>query len=242
MEKNLFMHQFVKKMIDEEIIDAAYQEQETIKNEEVNLHLVITENKYQKFIKLYNNILESISNVVYIKKNKDNTYIKFDNDLSCVIYLEIDNFYVYGDFNVFYDPNGKLLKAVITPTPDIIGETLNEITYNLDRFFNYFRIEDKLTAMTYLSKANENVLLYFKYLYYPQNTYRNYKSLITDLPRDLKPKYNKMLSKLKIDSLIECAKMVFVLMDNFVSSISINVAFVFDIDYYLYIKKLIFTY
>ena len=150
------------------------------------------------------------------KKNKDNTYIKFDNDLSCVIYLEIDNFYVYGDFNVFYDPNGKLLKAVITPTPDIIGETLNEITYNLDRFF--------------------------KYLYYPQNTYRNYKSLITDLPRDLKPKYNKMLSKLKIDSLIECAKMVFVLMDNFVSSISINVAFVFDIDYYLYIKKLIFTY
>ena len=56
--------------------------------------------------------------------------------------------------------------------------------------------------MTYLSKANENVLLYFKYLYYPQNTYRNYKSLITDLPRDLKPKYNKMLSKLKIDSLI----------------------------------------
>ena len=46
MEKNLFMHQFVKKMIDEEIIDAAYQELETIKNEEVNLHLVITENKY----------------------------------------------------------------------------------------------------------------------------------------------------------------------------------------------------
>lgn len=241
MEKKNNLHDLVKKIIDAGFTDAIYLE-EFNKKEELHLHLVITEDKMKLFVKLYNMIIDSISNSIYIKKSSSQTYIRFDDDMALFIHFEFDNFYTYCEYNTLYDPNGKLINAVISPTPEDVGNVINEITYNLDRFFNFFRTDDKVNAIKYLSIVNENVLLYFKYMFNPDKEYRNYKTLISELPRDLKPKYNKMLSKLKIDSLIECAKMIFVLLDDFISNISINVAFVVDIDYYLFIKKAIFTF
>ena len=118
---------------------------------------------------------------------------------------------------------------------------MNEITYNLDRFCNFYKLDDKLMALRYLNIVNEKVLAFFKAMYEPQRVYRSYKELLDSIPRDLKSSYMKVVSKLSINSLIECAKMFIVLMDDFINNMSINIAFVVDIDYYMFVKRNIFN-
>lgn len=222
-------------------IEASYVENRINEQEEIYLHLVVSTLNKNNFMNEIFSIIDSLPKVVYQKKFKSSSYIKFEDNSACFVLFDFDNFEVNTHSMILYDPYKKIVSRKKDVLTDEVGYIMNEITYNLDRFCNFYKLDDKLMALRYLNIVNEKVLAFFKAMYEPQRVYRSYKELLNSIPSDLKNNYMKVVSKLSINSLIECAKMFIVLMDDFINNMSINIAFVVDIDYYMFVKRNIFN-
>lgn len=235
------LNNLIQQLITLNYIEAAYVENRTNEFEEIYLHLVVNEEEKEVFLNSISSIIDNLSSVVYVRKYKTSMYIKFDDFVSAFILFDFDDYNVYTHSMVLYDPNKKLNSVKKEVPSDETGYIINDIAYNLDRAYNFLKIEDNIMALRYLNMVNEKVLLFLKTTFEPQKIYRSYKDLLNSLPKDMKNKYLKIVSKLKVDSLVECMKMFVVFMDDFINKISINVAFVVDIDYYMFVKKMIFN-
>lgn len=239
-EKNS-LNVLVEELVTLNYLEASYIENRNTEYEEIYLHMVIDPEKKDEFLNSIKNIVDNLPGLVFSKTIENGIYIKLDNNVSTFAVYEFGNYEVLSHSMVLYDPHKKLKAGKQNISYEEIGSIINDISYYLDRFYNTYLIDDKIGSLNFLNLINEMVLKFLAVNYEPTKVFRNYRQVFAELPRDLKPRYNKILAKMRVDSLLECAKMFIILMDEYINNISINIAFVVDIDYYMFVKNLIFS-
>ena len=75
-------------------IEASYVENRINEQEEIYLHLVVSTLNKNNFMNEIFSIIDSLPKVVYQKKFKSSSYIKFEDNSACFILFDFDNFEV----------------------------------------------------------------------------------------------------------------------------------------------------
>ena len=171
-----------------------------------------------------------------------NYYLKFSSDIRVFLLVDIDNYNMVKNSIILYNPHNLLTANDYMISSKIVGETFNHISYLLDLFSTAYKIKDLVKSMRILNDVNKYILRFFNYQYLPEKVYHNYRECLNLLPEGIKNDCIKIIKKIKIDSLLECSKMIIVLLDEYVSKISIDVAFYINMDFYLSVKRSIFSF
>ena len=241
---NKYIDYLMEKLKSLELIDAAYLEKNRNILDSEYVHLIVNENNKGKFLKnidcYFNELLDLIFWKCIYTDGICKYYLKFDNDYSLYIILENESYLADINDVVLYNKNNSNREKIEIKHEDI-GEVLNHISYLLDTFNTSYLVKDKIKAMYILNDIMKHMIKFFNYNYIPEKIIHNYRECMNCLPDLVKESCIKILKKLKIDSLLECCKMMIVLLDEHISKVSINVAFVVNIDYYLHVKRNIFS-
>ncbi len=237
----------IKELIEQKLIEAAYLENNANRDDNLYLHLVIKNENKELFNKKIKIIFCEMFELTFHKEIESyydfhNYYLRFNGDIKLFLLIEIDNYKMVNLSDVLFDKEQKLVTGNHSISSEVIGETFNHISYLLDIFNTAYKIKDIIKAMRILNDVNKYMLRFFNYTYLPNKVYHNYRECLNLLPEEIKNESIKIIKKLKIETLLECSKMMIVLLDEHVSKISIDVAFYINIDFYLSVKRNIFSY
>lgn len=247
MENNQIIKYLIDRLAENKLIESAYLEQKNNENDNLYLHIVIKNESRDLFSKQIQLLFCEMFELTYHKTIESfydfhNYYLKFNGDIRIFLLVDVDNYNILKNSIILYDPNKLLVINNHNISSQIIGETFNEISYLLDIFGTAYKIKDVVKAMRILNDVNKYMLRFLNYLYLPDKVYHNYRECLNLLPEKIKNDCIKIIKKLKVDSLLECSNMMLVLLDEHVSKVSIDVAFYVNMDFYLSVKRSIFTF
>ena len=237
----------IDRLVDFKLIEAAYLEKNNNEEDNLYLHVIIKKDKKDLFSKYIKNLFEEMFELTYYKDIESfydfhNYYLKFNDDLRVFLLIDIDNYSMLKNSISIYDPDKLLSVGDHNISSKIIGETLNEISYLLDIFCTAYRIKDLVKAMRILNYVNKYLLRVLNYMYLPNKVYHNYRECLNLLPETIKNDCIKIVKKIKIDSLLECSKMMLIVLDEQIYKVSIDVASFVNMDFYYSVKRSIFAF
>ena len=247
MENKQIIRYLVDRLAEQKLIEASYLEKNNNEEDNLYLHVVIKNESRELFSKHIQLLFCEMFELTYHKTIESyydfhNYYLKFNSDVRVFLLVDIDNYNMLKNSIVLFDPNNLLVVADHSISSKIIGDTFNEISYLLDIFGTAYKIKDLVKAMRILNDVNKYVLRFLNYIYLPDKVYHNYRECLNLLPENIKNDCIKIIKKLRVDSLLECSNMMLMLLDEQVSKISIDVAFYVNMDFYLSVKRSIFSF
>ena len=234
----------VNKFITDNVLKAAYLEKAlNEKYEDIHLHLIFKQeiNKDDIF-KIIKSLLDDATFLTYYVTKVEVFHAVSEDNLS--IYFHVDNknyryknkVYLYDPSNIENDESYNLdNKAVIHLMTFHIHEFINE----LHNTFELHTAEEDTLALVSLNKSIE-FLFHFLSCYYlvsPKN--HSFNDVLKVMEKTKSDEIEKIIRVISIFNVIECAKMLIWFIDYYINGLPITITKEIDIDYYLYVKKLI---
>lgn len=237
------LNNLLNKLVNDHLIKLAYIEKPlSEKNDNINLHIIfnndIEKGLYLEYIKTYleNNSFLSYSSIHdnvlhFVSEDGLTLYLHADN---CVYHYE-KKVIVYNPLNISEDDPFYSLKEDII-IKDIV-KAIYGLTYELHNTYQYCLENEYNLGLFSLNKANNYLFQFLSdyYLHNPKNHSYNY--LFTKMENIKVEMLKKIISTCKIESVMECAKMIVWFVDEYIVKLPINIAKEIEIDYYLYMKK-----
>lgn len=239
------LNSLINRLIKENILGLAYIEKPLNERyEDIHLHLlfntdinvkrilekiksIIDELTYMSFYKIDDNILH------YVSEDNLSLYVHADN----LIYRFKKKVYLYDPYNVKDDETKLSLD-----NNEVINEMVRNINCFIDELHNIYQFEIGLeNELSFLSLTKSIDFLYkFLGAYYLANPMNH---SINDIYEVMEPgkckELKKILAILSTHNLKECSKMLIWFIDEYISGLPISITQRIDVDYYMYVKKLI---
>lgn len=239
------LNDLLNMLVNEELIKLAYIEKPlTDKKDNINLHLIFNQSaKDDQYLEMIKNYLETKSFLSYSSITDNILHFISEDGLS--LYLHADKFiYRYDQKVVVYNPlnlDDFDLEYRLCEE-DVVKDMVDAIyglTYELHNTYQFYLENEKSLGLISLCQANNYLFRFLSdyYLFNPKNHSYNY--LLSKMEADKSEFLKKIISMVKVDSVMEAAKLIVWFIDDYITKLPINVAKEIEIDYYLYMKKLV---
>lgn len=237
-------------IIEEELVEAIYLKGSIARANEdefsnIDMYLIVHSNNLERF---KNNLFEYLSKFDHIVhfgnyENPNKSICVYRNGICLNIYTHrLDELNYEDDIVIVYDPKGLLVNyQTISDTFDIqeIGKIIDRFLLNSLEFEKAYLRKDLLFAfeLTFSLFKDLGILLRTK------NDTDNVKLGLKKYNLDFeeKDKYLEVIKKLKISSILECVKMIYVIFDNYIYNVPILLAEHINFDFYAYTKSKIMS-
>lgn len=237
------LNNLLNKLVNEDLVKLAYIEKPlTEKRDNINLHIIFNDqNKHEEYLKDIKDYLENNSFLSYSSIQDNILHFVSEDGLS--LYLHADNcVYHYEKKVTVYNPlkiSGDDVQYTLKEN-NVIKDMVKSIyglTYELHNTYQYCLENENALGLFSLNKANHYLFQFLSdyYLFNPKNHSYNY--LFNKMEKPKVEQLKKIISLCKIDSVMECAKMIVWFIDEYIVKMPINVAKEIEIDYYLYMKR-----
>ena len=234
----------VNKFITDNVLKAAYLEKAlNEKYEDIHLHLIfktlIDKNDIFKIIK---SLLDDATYITYYVIKDEVLHIVSEDNLSIYFYVDTKNYryknkvYLYNPSEIDNDENLNLDNPSVIKLMTLhIHEFINEI----HNTYNFFFADEKTLALVSLNKSVEYL---FKFLscYYLVSPYNHsFNDVLDAMEKEKRSELEKIIRVISLFNVLECAKMLIWFIDYYINGLPITITKEVDIDFYLYVKKLI---
>ena len=234
----------VNKFITDNVLKAAYLEKAlNEKYEDIHLHLIFKQeiNKNDIF-KIIKSLLDDATFITYYVIKDDVYHAVSEDNLSIYFHIDSMNYrfvnktYLYNPDDIDHDEiytldNNAIIKLMILHIHEYVNELHNVYKY-------YIAKEGELSFIS----LNKSVEYLFKFLscYYlisPQN--HSFNDVMDAMEPKRREELKKDLEALSLSNTMECAKMFIWFIDYYINGLPLTITKDIDVDYYLYVKKLI---
>ncbi len=143
---------------------------------------------------------------------------------------------------VLYDPKHLLDEyqpLSLALSPEEIGKLVGSLCFTALEFHAAYMRQDYLFALRLANHISADLGMYLRTIYDPEFAKTGLKGLAPHLDDDVKKNYLEILKKLKTDTVLEAAQLMFMLLDSYISNLPIKIAEHVNFDFYFYIKRLI---
>lgn len=234
----------VNKFITDNVLKTAYLEKPLNERfEDIHLHLIFKQeiNKNDIFT-IIKSLLDDATYITYYVIKDDVYHAVSEDNLS--IYFHVDNknyrfvnkVYIYNPDNIDKDDkynldNNAIIKLMILH----IHEFINEL-HNVHKY--YVGMEKELAFLS-LNKSVEYLFSFLScyYLVSPEN--HSFNDVLNAMELERKEELKRDLEALSLNNTMECAKMFVWFIDYYINGLPLTITKDIDVDYYLYVKKLI---
>jgi predicted nucleotidyltransferase len=213
----------------------------------IDLYCIIKDSKYDLFLEKELKILRKYEIIVYSKLIGNHLICVYENGIILNFYTLKENQLDYhDDMVVIYDPKGILdnyQKIPLEFEPNEIGELLDSFLLTSLEFYNSYKREDLLYSFNLASILFKDLGTLLRIKHDPEYAKLGLKnfSLDDDNASKSREKYLDIARKLKINSVLESVKMMYVLLDNYINNIPILLAEHINFDFYTYAKRKIMS-
>ena len=234
----------VNKFITDNVLKAAYLEKPlNEKYEDIHLHLIfIQEIDKDDIFKIIKSLLDDATFITYYVIKDEIYHAVSEDNLS--IYFHIDNknyryknkVYLYNPSDIDNDEKYSLdNKSIIMMMTFHIHEFINE----LHNTYEFYVSEERALALVSLNKSVEYLFKFLSCYYLASPKNHSFNDVMIAMEKEKRSELEKVLRAISINSVIECAKMFVWFIDYYINGLPITITKEIDIDYYLYVKKLI---
>lgn len=209
----------------------------------IDMYCLVKGDNYDLFLERQIKILRKYDSIVFSKNDDKHLICVFENGILLNLYVlrptELD---FYDDLVVIFDPKGLLnnyQKISLEYKPIEVGELLDSFLLTSLEFYNSYKREDLIYSLTLTSKLFESLGIFIRIKYDSDYAKLGLKQFVLD--NVVRDKYLDIARKLKITSVLECVKMIYVLLDNYINNIPILFAEYINFDFYAYTKRKIMS-
>ncbi|MFA7435627.1 MAG: hypothetical protein WC006_04580 [Bacilli bacterium] len=213
----------------------------------IDLYVIVQEAKLNLFLERQLKILRKYEVIVYSKVEENQLTVVFENGILLNFYTLLPNeLDYYDDMVVIHDPKGLLenyKKIDLEYSPAEVGELLDKFLLTSIEFHNSYKREDIIYSFYLASDMFKHLGIFIRIKYDPKYAKLGLKHFILDSDEasGIREKYIDIARKLKINSVLECVKMIYVLLDNYINNIPILFAEYINFDFYAYTKRKIMS-
>ena len=234
----------INKFITDKVLKAAYLEKPlNEKYEDIHLHLIfIQEINKNDIFKIIKTLLDDATFVTYYVI-KNNIYHAVSED-NLSIYFHIDNknypyknkTYLFDPFDIESDPSMNIDNyAVMNQMIHEVHECINE----LHNTYKFYEAKEEKLAFLSLSKSLEYLFNFLSCYYIRSIENHSFNDVLQEMEKKKKDELEKIVKAISISSVMECAKMFIWFIDEYINGLPINITKEIDIDYYMFVKKLV---
>lgn len=213
---------------------------------DVDLYCILKSENIDLFFDRIIDILEKYMPLIFVKKvvfNIPKIIAIFENGLEFDIYIEVVGKTVEeGKIAIIHDPLGVLKNYSPKPlgaTNEEIGKNIEELCFALLTFEKNYKRGDLIFCYRVVSHLVSYLGTFLRQIFDPDNAKKGLKGIDKVLPDEYYDKYLEIVKKQKFDTLLDCAKMIVVLLDGFVTKLPLEIAMNINFDLYDYAKKII---
>lgn len=240
------LNNLVNKLIIDKAIKLAYIEKPLNERyDDIHLHIIFNSLNIGDYFLNIKSYLEDETFLSYCTKKEDLSVLHFVSEDGLSLYIHNDKkIFNYSEMIVLYNPEKIELSSLsfTLDNEETIKKMVSSIlslTDELHNVYQFVKERDLILALNSLSKANNHLFSFLSdyYLFNPNNHSSN--DLLRIMPEEESIKYKKIISVLKIECIQECAKLLIWFVDEHIGNLPITIAKDVDIDYYLYVKRLV---
>lgn len=240
-----------KEIIDAGIVDAIFLKGSLARGEEdeysnIDLTCIVKDNNFYRFLEERINLIQTYRPIVYYNfmNNSIDLIVVFDNGVCLTLTtLKIGDASFADDIAVVFDPNQLLSnfkKMPLSYSNEEISTLLDSFFLTTLEFFNAYMRKDFYYSFNLTSRLYNYLGIFLRIKFDPE-----YAKLGLKLFKNIDPyaneKFNEITKKLKVDSHLECVKLMYVLVDNYINNLPIKIAEYINFDFYNLVKMKIMS-
>lgn len=238
-------------LVQENLVEAIFIKGSLARSKEdeysnIDLYCLVDKSKYDVFINKQISLLKKYDQIIYSKvvlSNISHCICVFDNGIVLNLYaLKHEDLDYVDDMAIIFDPKGYLKDYKVIPlsyTPDEVGELLNKFLLTSIEFHNAYKRKDNLYSFSLASTMFRDLGVIIRIKDDPNYAKLGLKHLV--LNEKTWVRYLEIASKLKLNSVLECVKMIYVFLDNYINNVPIALAEHINFDFYAYTKNKIMS-
>lgn len=241
------LNDLLNMLVNENLIKIAYIEKPlSSRSDNINLHIIFNDANDKDFkttdsLEMIKSFLETKSFLSYSSITDNILHFISEDGLS--LYLHADKvIYPYDTKVIVYNPlnideNNEQYNISKNDVKDDMVKALYSLIYQLHNALKHCLENENVLGMFCLNRASDYLFVFLSdyYLGNPKNHSYNY--LLTKMEKNKADFLKEIITKTKIESVIDCAKLMIWFIDDYIANLPINVAKEIAIDYYLYVKK-----
>lgn len=237
-----------KHILETNLVDAIFLKGSLARGSEdeysnIDLYCLINNDNYLDFERQEIAILRKYNAIIYLKNNNNQLICVFENGILLNFYtLRINNLDYTDDIVIIHDPKGILAnyeKIPLEYLPIEVGEILDQFLLKSIEFYNAMMRDDNIYSFMLASELFNFLGIFLRIKYDSEFAKMGLKMIKLD--EQVQNKYYEIAKKLKINSVLECVKMIYVLLDNYINNIPILFAEHINFDFYSYTKRKIMS-
>lgn len=234
----------INKFITDNVLRAAYLEKPlNEKYEDLHLHLIFKQAiDKQDIFNIIKSLLDDATFVTYYVIKNDVYHAVSEDNLS--IYFHIDNknynykhkVYLYNPSDI--DKDKKMNLDNYTVLNKMIHE-IHEYINELHNVYKFYVAKEKTLAFVSLNKSIEYLFGFLSCYYLRSIENHSFNDLYLEMEKKKREELDKIINVITMTNVMECARMFIWFIDSYINGLPINITKEIDIDYYIYVKKLI---
>lgn len=241
-----------KKVIDDNLCQAILLKGSLARETEdeysdVDLYLIASENNLENVLIKRIEYLNSYLPIMY------HTFVSHNNQVICVYDdgLHVDLYVTTlnklsrsDDIAIVYDPNHLLSNYVKVPlmfSPNEIGELINSFLFTSLDFYRAYKRKDFIYSFRVANHMSAILGTFLRTYFDPDFAKLGLKGFLEKVDAETKKKYYEILKKMKIDTVLESVKMMFVLFEGYMIKLPLKIAEHVNFDFFIYAKKKIMS-
>lgn len=240
-----------KAIIEENLIESIFLKGSLARSSEdefsnIDLYCIVDNSNYEEFLKSQLNILNKYDKIVFSKEVVNNfhkTICIYENGIVFnLITIKQDELTEEDDLVVIYDPRSLLedyKKEVQTYSPVEVGGLVDDFLLLSLEFYSAFQRKDTLYSFWLANNLFYDLGTLIRIRYDSQYAKLGLKQFnLTDYIRD---EYYEIAAKLRITSILEAVKMIYILLDDYINNMPLLFAQHLNFDFYQYVRRVIMS-
>ena len=234
----------INKFTSDKVLKAAYLEKPlNEKYEDIHLHLIFKQEINKKDIfAIIKGLLDDATYITYYVIKDDVFHAVSEDNISIYFYIDKKN-YSYKNKTYLYDPDDldsddsfKLEnKDIITMMVHHIHEYINE----LHNAYEFYKEKEEALSLVCLNRSVDYLFKFLSCYYLANPGNHSFNDIFEVMEVDKRKELKQALQVISISNIFGCLKMFVWFIDYYINGLPITITKKIDIDYYLYIKKLI---
>ena len=225
---------------------------ENIKNDNdctIDLYFLIDEKQLKMIYKYINTIMTTDNNLLFDKSYKSVNYYKtsyfFENATNINVYYLYDlNIKLYQNIIIIHDPYNLLSSFSVSELPYTnieFAKKIDEFSLLLFELYNSVLKNDRVLSYSISLKIQNQFILIYRGFYDSLNAKKENKQLQETMKKESFYYLTDRIKLLRFDSFFDAVRQYIKDIDLIIEKLPVNLIILFNIDFYNFSKKLIYT-
>lgn len=214
----------------------------------IDMYVIVEDPNFEKFLDLRLSCLEVYAPILYstfVYYRYPQVICIYDNGIHVNLYTtRLKDLSRTDAISIIYDPKKRLANYQRIPLSfnDVeIGELLDSFSLNALEFYNAYSRDDQIYAFRIASHLSVDLGTFLRIHFEPDYAKLGLKNYMEAIDSETRRKFTEVMKKLKIDTLLECVILMFVLIDSYIMNLPLKIAEHVNFDFYHFSKTKIMS-